>query len=234
MASNAVLELAEYIPKPLKEALKRRIHSKSYHRHKQILNYVSETDDVLDIGCVRHSLEDIHWENPNPGEWLHAEIRQKAATTLGIDMERGEVQKLKEKGLDVTTANAETFNFDQSFDVIIAGELIEHLSNPGKFLDRCREHVREDGYVIISTPNPRDLQIVYWFATGNESQVNPEHTAWFDQYVIKELISRHGFELSEFRYYPPSISILNRPLYWTGIVPPLTAGGFVFVLSPNQ
>lgn len=233
MASDFVLQMADYVPKPLKEALKGRIHSKSFYRHKQILDYISETDDVLDIGCVRHSLDDINWEDPNPGEWLHAEIRQHAATTLGIDMEQAEVQKLKEKGLDVTTANAETFDFDRSFDVIVAGELIEHLSNPGDFLQRCREHVREDGTVIISTPNPRDLQIIYWYATENESRVNPEHTTWFDQYVIRELVSRHGFELSEWEYYPPSISILNRPMYQADIIQPLTAGGFVFVLSPN-
>lgn len=233
MASEFVLRVSKYVPQPLKEGLKKRIYPKSFYRHKQILNHVSETDDVLDIGCVRHSLDDIDWEDPAPGEWLHAEIRKKAATTQGIDMEQKEVQKLKEKGLDVTTANAETFNFDRSFDIIVAGELIEHLSNPGKFLQRCREHIREDGTVIISTPNPRDLQICYWYATRNESRVNPEHTAWFDQYVIEELISRHGFELSEWEYYPPSISILNRPLYQSDIMPPLTAGGFIFVLSPN-
>jgi 2-polyprenyl-3-methyl-5-hydroxy-6-metoxy-1,4-benzoquinol methylase len=233
MASNFVLRLAEYVPRPVKEVLKKRVHSKSFYRHKQILNYISKTDDVLDIGCVRHSLDDIHWQEPNPGEWLHAEIRQQAATTLGIDMEQAEVEKLQKKGLNVTTANAETFDFEQSFDVIVAGELIEHLSNPGNFLQRCGEHLRENGNIIISTPNPRDLQIIYWYTMGQESRVNPEHTAWFDQYVIEELISRHGFELSEWEYYPPSISILNRSLYQADVMLPLTAGGFIFVLSPN-
>jgi 2-polyprenyl-3-methyl-5-hydroxy-6-metoxy-1,4-benzoquinol methylase len=216
----------------MKQSLEQRVSSKSTYRHKKILKYISEDDDVLDIGCVRHSLERINWQHPDPGEWLHAEIRQKAKTTTGIDMEQQEVAKLKKKGLDVRTANAETFEFNQSFDVIIAGELIEHLSNTGKFLQRCREHVRKDGRIVISTPNPRRIQMLHWYATGNESRVNPDHTIWLDQHVMKELVSRHQFQICQWEYYPPSISVVSRPLYNADILTPLTAGGFIFVLSP--
>lgn len=153
---------------------------------------------------------------------------------MGLDIEEAEMATLQEAGLEVYIGNAEEFDLDRSFDVIVAGELIEHLSNPGQFLQRCREHLRENRRVVTSTPNLRDLQILYWFATGGESRMNPEHTTWFDQYVLDELAERHSFVIDEWTYYTPSISLVPRPAYELGLLRPITAGGFVLVLRQSE
>ena len=46
-----------------------------------------------------------------------------------MDILSSEENVLK-KGYNIIKGNAEIFDFEEEFDIIIAGELIEHLSNP--------------------------------------------------------------------------------------------------------
>lgn len=65
-------------------------------------------------------------------------------------------------GLDILPAkrdlfcqgDAESLPFkDEIFDVIVAGELIEHLFNPTRFLRDCYRILKDKGILIITTPN---------------------------------------------------------------------------------
>ncbi len=47
---------------------------------------------------------------------------------------------------------------NQDFDLIIATELIEHLSSPNKFIKECKNLLNKKGVLIISTPNLHNLQ----------------------------------------------------------------------------
>jgi len=42
---------------------------------------------------------------------------------------------------------------DRKFDIVIAGDIIEHLSNPGQMLDEIKRFCGSDTRVIITTPN---------------------------------------------------------------------------------
>jgi O-antigen biosynthesis protein len=42
---------------------------------------------------------------------------------------------------------------DQRFDVILAGDFLEHLASPLKLLGDLRQYLSEDGYVVASIPN---------------------------------------------------------------------------------
>ena len=46
--------------------------------------------------------------------------------------------------------------FKPPYDLIVAMEVIEHLQNPTKLLIDCRELVKDNGFVLISTPNVLD------------------------------------------------------------------------------
>jgi len=43
-----------------------------------------------------------------------------------------------------------------SFDIIFATDIIEHLFNPDYFLDGCEYCMKNDGYLIVTTPNLAD------------------------------------------------------------------------------
>ncbi|MFD1585894.1 class I SAM-dependent methyltransferase [Halorientalis brevis] len=114
-----------------------------------ILDRVSPEDVVLDVGCVQHSVE-----NENNENWLHKRLSDICREVVGIDVLEEDIRILQERGYTVKHQNAEQFGLDRDFDVIVAGELIEHLANPGKFLDCARAHLKPDGRLLLTTPNP--------------------------------------------------------------------------------
>jgi 2-polyprenyl-3-methyl-5-hydroxy-6-metoxy-1,4-benzoquinol methylase len=121
----------------------------------------------------------------------------------GLDYLEDGVAELIDRGYDVIQADAETFDLDESFDTIVAGELIEHLERPGAFLNRANAHLEDDGHLVLSTPQP--WMLYYYFKSmSGEVPVNPEHTCWFDAQTIRQLLARCGFEVHSIEYPEPS------------------------------
>lgn len=166
-----------------------------------ILPYV-KNKYVLDIGCVEHDLKNKHKERI----WVHDFLKVHASHVTGIDILKSEVEQLERQGYDVSCQSAENFVFDRRFDVVFAGELIEHLNNPGLFLEQCFKHLTEEGCLILTTPNvfsiSRLLAIIK--KRTNDPPVNEQHTAWYSPKVLKELLKRYYFETK-------SISYVNYP-----------------------
>ena len=148
-------------------------------------------DSILDVGCVETQLRDVNR--------LHEELIKRFSKVIGIDIQKRKIQELKKMGYDVRYGNAEDFELGENFDIIVAGELIEHLSNPGRFLDACRNHLKEEGIVILTTPNPFWVEYPIRIFLKKLS-VNLEHTAWYDESVLTHLAERHLFEVVEVKY----------------------------------
>ena len=161
---------------------------------------------VLDLGCVRHTLDET-----KKTHWLHGIIRAEASSVLGVDYLQDAVDKLHERGYNVVCANVETMELGDVFEVIVAGDLIEHLNNFGLFLERVRAHLAEDGIAVITTPNPVNLLRYISVLVRGEAGANPEHTCWFTEQVLRQLVARYDLEISEvayiddtYQYYPKS------------------------------
>ena len=167
-----------------------------------ILPYIKDKE-VLDLGCVEHALE-----NKNKKRiWVHDFLRAHARHVVGIDILEKDIMLLKKQGYDVYYKSAETFTFNKKFDIIFAGELIEHLSNPGLFLKQSKRHLKKDGILVLTTPNAFNLRRVLECSLlyTNDPGVNNEHVCWYSPTVIKELLSRYNFHIK-------SISWVKYPL----------------------
>lgn len=163
-----------------------------------IIPYINRKK-VLDLGCVQHDLSNIN--NPN---WLHGNIVKHAKTVLGVDCLENEVKVLKEQGLNVICANVEEITLDDKFEVIVAGDLIEHLPNPGRFLERVYDLLTPDGIFLVTTPNPvHFMRFIQLFLRGRVT-VNSEHTCWFNEEVLLQLAGRYGFEVLDVVYLDDS------------------------------
>ena len=87
---------------------------------------------VLDLGCIDHSAQ----RALTLGErWLHRRIKDVARDLLGVDMLSEDAQKLNQLGYKIIAEDVTRMNLGRHFDVIVAGDLIEHVSNVGMFLD---------------------------------------------------------------------------------------------------
>lgn len=131
--------------------------------------------EVLDIGSYGAQLK------KNKPKLLFNLIKERAKSVIGVD--------LKSDDKDIIQGNAETINLNRKFDVIIAGDLIEHLDNAGLFLDNMHRHLKDDGILIISTPNTKSLYIL--------KKPNETHTCWYCRYTLRYLLKQHGFKVEK-------------------------------------
>ena len=150
---------------------------------------------VLDVGCASHAPE------PGAPNWLHGRLLAKFPDVVGIDVSRENIAKLRAAGYsNLLIESAETFELESKFDTIVAGEVIEHLSNPGSFLERARAHLGPAGKVVLTTPYPFSLY-AWLYATFKYPKTceNAEHTAWFCPRTLAELSARAGLRIAHWR-----------------------------------
>lgn len=157
---------------------------------------------VLDVGCTGHALE------IGSPKWLHGRLRERFPTVVGIDISAENIEALKQHGFsNLYVQSAECFELAEKFDTIVAGELIEHLANPGLFLEHARTHLKPTGKVVITTPQPFSLlDITYALFKFPRTCQNLQHTCWFCPQTMKELVERTGLKIEHFELvddYPP-------------------------------
>jgi hypothetical protein len=82
-------------------------------------------------------------------------------------------------------------------ELIVCGEVVEHLSNPGFFLDGLREYQVP---IIFTVPNAFCSFGAKWVLKGIEN-VNQDHVAYYSYHTFKVLLTRHGFIIDKFMWY---------------------------------
>lgn len=151
--------------------------------------------DVLDLGCVQHNPE-----NHKSKFWLHKALREVSGTILGMDIYEPGVEYLRGQGFNVVLGDAQSFDLGRKFDVIVAGDLIEHLDNLGGFLASCRKHLRPGGELLISTPNPWYWRHIVKAALRGRVGVNREHTLWLCPTTLSQLARRYDFAVDDVEF----------------------------------
>lgn len=173
---------------------------------------------VLDVGCWGTS---ITMDHPR---WLHKHLTEVSKSVLGIDIDEDGLKQMEKEGYSVEFSDASSFDLNREFDVIVAGELIEHLSNPGMFLDCCKEHLGPDGTLILTTPN-KDGLYAYLIQQGPHPKQRKKfssghnHVAWYCVHTMKELLARHGFqtEICQAEEHFPAKTITGK--LWNFFIP---------------
>jgi SAM-dependent methyltransferase len=147
---------------------------------------------VLDIGCVDARPGAIRkYESSG----LHRFVLSHAASVIGVDIDAEGVEEMRDKGYHVICANVENMQLNEKFDCIVAGEIIEHLDNAGLFLTTMREHLADDGVLIITTPNALCISNTLRVLKKNRIKVHPDHTCWYDPVTLTQLVSRFQLEV---------------------------------------
>jgi len=173
---------------------------------------------VLHFGCAdEHFVNDKLRKNAH----LHAQLASVAKELWGIDVSGEAISELRQAGFtnlirgDVERLDEIDDFCDQHFDVMIAGELIEHLFNPGLFLKACRRLCSPDTELILTTPNA----LVYsatLFALLNREAIHPDHTLMWSPTTLRNLVTHSGFAIKEFWVYGgyPCVKLTSKELVW--------------------
>lgn len=155
---------------------------------------------VLHVGCVGSARSPDWGAAVRSGKWLHARIQEVASEAIGIDIQRDLLVLLRDQyGVsNLHVCDAEHLeNLDMgTFDVILAGEVIEHLASPGRFLGSARGLLGPDGSLVITTVNTycarRFLRVLF----GAES-VHADHVAYYSHRTVQRLGETYGYRVVE-------------------------------------
>ncbi len=148
---------------------------------------------------------------------LHLKIREAASQYWGVDREHGQggwelshvvgfdLDDIAQSGLPSGHFTIDDEIHPTALDelvapqIIICGEVLEHLSNPGWFLTRLHRQYSTVP-TIFTVPNCFSAQAKHHMAKGIEN-VNVDHVAWYSFRTIKTLLERYGYSGYRFAWY---------------------------------
>lgn len=151
---------------------------------------------VLHVGCADYPLTKLRLES---GTLLHNRLCEASSDVTGIDTNGESLELLRNAfpGRPLICADAQrisTLNL-KPFDVIVLGEVIEHVPNPGLVLRALHGAAASGGELIISTVNAYCLRRMLRIPFGVES-IHPDHLYYFSHRVLETLANVCNWNLT--------------------------------------
>jgi ubiquinone/menaquinone biosynthesis C-methylase UbiE len=161
---------------------------------------------VLHLGCTNWPYTTEALEN---NSLLHLELDGLASELWGLDFDQEGLDILAEKGItnlyQADLEKLEELGIDETFEVIVAGEMIEHLNNPGLFLRGIQRFMNAETSLLITTVNAYcGFRMLYYALRGKggaAEPVHPDHVAYYSYSTLSLLVKRAGLEVNRFFFY---------------------------------
>jgi len=140
--------------------------------------------NLLDIGC---------------GDGLFLQRAQKKGwKVLGVEPSEYASALAKERGINVIYGTLEEFseNNVDKFDVVHLKNVLEHVEDPIKVINDCRELLNANGILYLEVPNDYDIsqRIGVWMLNEHKSWLCiPDHINYFTFSSLKKLVGRNKF-----------------------------------------
>jgi 2-polyprenyl-3-methyl-5-hydroxy-6-metoxy-1,4-benzoquinol methylase len=141
---------------------------------------------VLDVGCRYGALTRAYVDGNE---------------VVGIDVDHEALEEAaRDLGIETQWANADdglAFE-DASFDVVVAGELLEHIRDPERLVGEALRVLRPSGTFVASVPNAYRLKNRLRFMLGRKPENNPTHLHMFTPGDVRQLL--RGFDRPALEY----------------------------------
>jgi len=146
------------------------------------LRHIGTNKVVLDVGCADGSFAKIFTENGNRVYGIEIDNRLARAA-----------RRYCRKVACVDVRKGLPFE-DYWFDVLFAGEFIEHLSYEDglKFLVESRRVLRKRGILILTTPNTDFLKHKI---VNRNTYAKEEHVKCYNPSELRKLATKAGFKI---------------------------------------
>lgn len=154
---------------------------------------------VLHVGCTDHPITADKIAN---GRILHGQLLQSANQVVGLDYDNEGISRLRElfPAHEFIMHNAEELPScdalqSRTFQMVVAADVVEHLSNFGNFLEGVKSLLKADGKLVLTTPSAFSIKRMVPMALLGVERVHPDHTAYYSLATLKRILSRYGFEI---------------------------------------
>jgi SAM-dependent methyltransferase len=158
---------------------------------------------VLDLGCRDGALTQAYLEGND---------------VVGVDADRDALAAAAALGIETHWADLDRpLDFpDTSFDVVVAGELLEHLRDPRRLVAEAGRVLRPGGTFIASVPNAYRLKRRLFFLLGRPPDDDPTHLQMFSPADVRALLD--GLEHPELHFVAGRLVPLHPRLFANDIV----------------
>jgi 2-polyprenyl-3-methyl-5-hydroxy-6-metoxy-1,4-benzoquinol methylase len=160
---------------------------------------------VIHVGCVDHL--PLIPQKIQRGTWLHRRLVEQAARCIGIDVHEEGLAYVREQlgypdvlRCDLIADPVPAEIAAQRWDLMVLGELLEHIDNPVLFLEAIR--TRYAGYVdelVISVPNAFRFEN-FFAAMRHTEHINTDHRYWFTPYTLAKVVLQAGMRVVSFQF----------------------------------
>ena len=158
---------------------------------------------VLDLGCRDGALSSVYAEGNS---------------LVGLDADREALTEAEKLGIETRWADLdEPLPFeDASFDVAVAGELLEHLRDPQRVVGEVRRVLRPGGTFVASVPNAYRLKNRIRFLLGRKPEDDPTHLQMFSAGEVRSLLA--GFDEPQLHFIAGRLVPVHARLFANDIV----------------
>lgn len=207
------------------------LYTNPFSSHAKVVNIIAKNKTVLEVGCSTG--------------YISKRLRENNCTVFGIEIDAVAAEKAKDHCEHVLSTDIETtgqfpYNLN-SFDVILFGDVLEHIRDPSAVLEKFKKFLKKDGFIVVSIPN-----IAYWsmrlrlllgdFEYTNNGILDSTHVKLFNYKTAKRLIKDSGYHIINTDFVPPifQINITKFTYLFSKLFPNLFAFQFIFVAVPED
>jgi methionine biosynthesis protein MetW len=158
---------------------------------------------VLDLGCRDGALTEAYASGND---------------IVGVDADKEALAEAARRGIETHWADLDQplELGDDSFDVVVAGELLEHLRDPHRLVAEIRRLLKPGGTFVASVPNAYRLKGRLRFLAGRAPESDPTHLQMFSPSDVRTLLA--GFDDPHLHFIAGRLVPLHARLFANDIV----------------
>jgi len=173
------------------------LNERRHRAHAKLLAAVGTGNRVLDVGCS--------------SGYLSAPLAERGNTIVGLELDPAAAREAEAFCERVLVGDVETMELPLepgSFDVVLLGDVIEHLRDPVAALARLRPLLRPGGRLVLSTPNVANWAIRLSLLGGrwrytDRGILDRTHTHLFTRSTLRETIEAAGYAVERIDFSAP-------------------------------
>jgi hypothetical protein len=153
------------------------------------------------------------------GRMLHCRIKEVAASLYGVDVDSAAVEIYRRTTgdtcnaiLDIEAEPDITGDLRNKYDLLLFGEILEHLKNPGNGLAHLHTICAANpaSKLVVTVPNAFSV-LFFGAAVNGHEIVHPDHYYWFSPVTLKKLLVTYGFREIEIRIGVSNNNMISTP-----------------------
>jgi 2-polyprenyl-3-methyl-5-hydroxy-6-metoxy-1,4-benzoquinol methylase len=164
------------------------LNERRYRAHAKLLAAVGTGKRVLDVGCSTG--------------YLARPLSERGNTIVGIELDPVAARAAEQFCERVLVGDVEKMELPlepSSFDVVLCGDVVEHLRDPVASLARLRRFLKPGGRIVLSTPNVANWAIRLSLLGGRwryteRGILDRTHTHLFTRATLAEALRQAGYE----------------------------------------